>query len=97
MAEVTTKMVSDSIEAFVNRDSELAERVIKSDDTVDELFMMVKNELIDIIKMKTDSADQAIDLIMIAKYFERIGDHAVNVAEWVVFSLTGIHKDIRIM
>ena len=97
MAEATMKMVTESIDAFVKNDLKLAREVIASDDIVDDLFGVVKNELIEIIKENADHSDQAIDLIIIAKYFERIGDHATNIAEWVVFSLTGTHKDIRIM
>jgi len=97
MATVTMKMVNDSIDAFVHKDLELAKAVIASDDTVDDLFTMVKSDLIELIKQNPDNGDQAIDLIIIAKYFERIGDHATNVAEWVVFSLTGTHKDKKIM
>ena len=97
MAAATMKMVTDSIEAFVNKDLQLARQVIAYDDEVDKLFAMVKKDLIELIKENADSGDQAIDLIMIAKYFERIGDHATNVAEWIVFSLTGAHKDSQIM
>jgi len=97
MAEVTMKMVTQSIEAYVKKDLELAKEVIDSDDIVDDLFDTVKYELIELIKNGTPNCDQAIDLIMVAKYFERIGDHATNVAEWVVFSLTGTHKNSKIM
>jgi phosphate transport system protein len=97
MAEATMKMVINSIDAFVNKDLELAQAVIAYDDTVDELFDFIKAELVEIMKKSPDSSDQAIDLIMVAKYYERIGDHATNVAEWVVFSLTGRHKDSRLM
>lgn len=97
MAEATMKMVTGSIDAFVKKDLALAREVIASDDKVDELFNIVKSELIELIKVHADHGDQAIDLIIIAKYFERIGDHATNVAEWVVFSLTGTHKDSKIM
>ncbi|MCL2034595.1 MAG: phosphate signaling complex protein PhoU [Oscillospiraceae bacterium] len=97
MAEATMKMVTKSIDAFVKKDLELAREIIASDDIVDNLFDTVKAELVELIKMNKDNSDQAIDLIMIAKYFERIGDHATNIAEWVVFSLTGMHKDSRIM
>ena len=97
MAVATTKMVTESIESFVKRDLELARQVIDYDDVVDDLFVTVKKELIALIKQNADRGDQAIDLMMIAKYFERIGDHAVNVAEWVVFSLTGLHKNKRII
>jgi phosphate transport system protein len=97
MAEETMKMVKQSIEAFVNKDLELAKKVIASDDEVDRLFVTVKEELIELIKENVDNTDQAMDLVMVAKYFERIGDHATNIAEWVVFSLTGVHKESKIM
>ena len=97
MAKITQEMVKKSITAFVNKDIELAKKVIATDDEVDDLFVAVKNELITLINANQENGDQAMDLIMIAKYFERIGDHAVNVAEWVIFSLTGFHKDIQIM
>jgi len=97
MAEVTTKMVTKSIESFVKKDLGLAREVIASDDTVDDLYDMVKKDLIELIKENPENGNQAIDLVMIAKYFERIGDHATNIAEWVDFSLTGTHKAIRIM
>jgi len=92
MAEATMYMVTKSIDAFVNKDIDLAKKVIDYDDTVDNLFVTVKKELIELINHNTAHGDQAIDLIMIAKYFERIGDHATNVAEWVIFSLTGAHN-----
>jgi len=91
MAEATSKMVTDSIDAFVKRDLELAQQVIEYDDVVDELFDNVKKDLIDLIQNDHANGEQAIDYIMIAKYFERIGDHATNIAEWVVFSITGRH------
>jgi len=97
MAAVTMKMVTESIDAFVNKDLDAAQRVIDYDDVVDDLFLVIKNDLIALIKENADNGEQAIDLLMIAKYFERIGDHATNVAEWVVFSLTGVHKDKKIM
>ena len=97
MAKATMEMVTKSIDSFVKKDLELAREVIKYDDVVDNLFIAVKKDLIEMIKENTDDCDQAIDLIMIAKYFERIGDHAVNIAEWVIFSLTGEHKDSQIM
>lgn len=97
MAAATMKMVTDSIDAFVKNDLELANDVITYDDVVDNLFEMVKKYLIELIKENADSGDQAIDLIMVAKYFERIADHATNVAEWVVFSLTGVYKGSKIM
>jgi len=97
MAEVTMKMVTKSIEAFVNKDLELAKEVIAYDDVVDSLFDTVKGELTERIRSNVNSSYQAIDLILVAKYFERIGDHATNIAEWVIFLLTGMHKDGKIM
>ena len=97
MAVETCKMVTQSIEAFVKKDLELARAVIRNDDKVDDLFDCVRNELVELMKENSEDSDQAIDLLMIAKYFERIGDHAENVAEWVEFSLTGSHKDHRIL
>jgi len=92
MAEATTKMIADSIDAFVKKDLALANAVIDADDIVDDLFVTVKSDLLELIDEDVKNGDKAIDLIMIAKYFERIGDHATNVAEWVIFSLTGSHK-----
>jgi len=89
MADATVKMVTESIEAFVKKDVELAKAVIDYDDVVDELFMTVRRDLIELIHVDSSNGDQAIDLIMIAKYFERIGDHATNIAEWVAFSILG--------
>jgi phosphate transport system protein len=91
MADATIKMVRDSIDAFVRRDIELAKKVIYYDDIVDDLFSVIKDELIGHIKAGTGSSEQAIDLMMIAKYFERIGDHAQNIAEWVYFAIAGDH------
>ncbi len=92
MAEATKKMLSDSIDAFVKRDIDLARQVILADDFVDDLFTTVKNDLIEMIGKDKEYGEQAIDLIMIAKYLERIGDHAVNIAERVVFAITGQHE-----
>ncbi len=92
MARETTFMVVKSVEAFVEKDLELAKSVIKMDDKVDELFTMNKKELIEIINQKPELGEQAADLLMIGKYFERIGDHATNIAEWVIFSITGVHE-----
>ena len=93
MASATMKMVTKAVESFVSSNVVLAEGVIKSDDYVDELFMKVKSEIIKLIAENPDRGEALLDLLMIAKYFERIGDHATNVAEWVVFSITGVHKD----
>ncbi|MBA2134125.1 phosphate signaling complex protein PhoU [Capillibacterium thermochitinicola] len=93
MAEATIKMVTGSIDAFVRQDLELAKAVIEYDDVVDELFIQVKKDLIRLINKDAKSGEFAIDLIMIAKYFERIGDHATNIAEWVEFAITGRHRN----
>ena len=92
MAKATTQMVTDSIDAFVRQDVSIAERVIRSDDIVDDCFVEVKNSLISMIAANPQEGEFALDLLMIAKYFERIGDRATNIAEWVVFSVTGVHK-----
>lgn len=89
MAAETINMVNKSVEAYVERNIELAEEVICNDDIVDELFLKTKNELILMIKNGTPGNEQAADLLMAAKYFERIGDHAVNIAERVVYFLNG--------
>jgi len=93
MAEATIKMVTESVNAFVMRDLELALSVAKSDDIIDKLFLKVRDELIELIKIDSENGASAIDLLMIAKYFERIGDHAANIAEWVVYAVTGKHKN----
>lgn len=92
MAKATIKMVTDSIDAYVRRDLELARSVINYDDVVDNLFNQVKKEIIDMIGNDKKNGEYAVDLLMIAKYFERIGDHATNIAEWVEYSITGVHK-----
>ncbi len=93
MARATIKMVTDSIDSFVKRDMDIAQNVILHDDTVDNLFLKIKGELISAIKDGTGDAEALIDLLMIAKYFERIGDHAENIAEWVIYSITGKHAE----
>lgn len=92
MAEATIKMVTDSVDAYVRQDLSLARAVIEYDDVVDEAFCRVKGTLIAMIAQNTADGEYALDLLMIAKYFERIGDHAVNIAEWVEFSVTGEPK-----
>lgn len=92
MAETTIKMVTESIDAYVNKDLQLAKQVIKHDDIVDSAFARVKQTLVKMVTENTADGEYAVDLLMIAKYFERIGDHAVNIAEWVEFSVTGVHK-----
>lgn len=92
MAEATCKMVTDSIDAYVKQDIELAKAVLEHDDVVDDAFGRMKDILIKMISEKKADGEYAVDLLMIAKYFERIGDHATNIAEWVEFSVTGVHK-----
>lgn len=92
MAKHVIYMVTESVNAYVKKDVTLAQNIIKYDDEVDDLFNEMKNEIIDIIAKKNDDAEKAVDLLMIAKYLERIGDHATNIAEWAVFSVTGVHK-----
>ena len=89
MARATIKMVTDSVDSFVRKDLGLAEAVISSDDVVDDLFDTVKSELIEAIRQNADNGEAATDLLMAAKYFERIGDHATNIAQWAIFSITG--------
>ena len=97
MAKVTIRMVKESIDAFVRKDESLCRSVIESDDIVDELFCAVKRDLIQKIRHNAADGEVSLDLLLVAKYFERIGDHAVNIAEWVIFSITGKHKDQRIL
>lgn len=92
MADAAIRMVKGSIDAYVRKDLALAKEIIEMDDIIDNLFVIVKNELIALIHEKAENGEQAIDLLMVAKYFERIGDHAQNIAEWVEFAITGKHK-----
>ncbi|MCI8426819.1 MAG: phosphate signaling complex protein PhoU [Lachnospira sp.] len=89
MSVAVIKMVTDSIDAFVKKDMQMAKAVIDYDDVVDSFFDKVKKMLIDLFSKPETDGEYAIDLLMIAKYFERIGDHAVNIAKWVLFSITG--------
>lgn len=93
MAEATIRMVTESIDAFIKKDVGIAQQAIAHDDTVDDYFLKVKRSLINMIAQRPADGEHALDLLMIAKYFERIGDHAVNIAEWVIFSVTGVHKE----
>ncbi len=95
MVKETMIMLVGSIEAFVDKDLEKANEVIKRDDVVDDLFDKVKKELIQMIHENADKGEQAADLLMVAKYMERIGDHATNISEWVIFSITGEHKSMN--
>ena len=94
MARETIKMVTESVDAFVKKDVALAEQVIAHDDVVDTLFSEVKCAIIKLIAETPVDGEFALDLLMISKYFERIGDHATNIAEWVIYSVTGTHKEV---
>ncbi|MGN1467548.1 MAG: phosphate signaling complex protein PhoU [Ruminococcus sp.] len=92
MAEQMKKMVTQAVNAFVTKDVVLAMSVCKDDDIVDNLFVQVQKDMINLITQDSSKGEVAFDLLMVAKYFERIGDHATNIAEWVIFSITGDHK-----
>ena len=91
MAKAAIGMVTDSVDSYVKKDVDLAKKVAKADDQVDALFLKVREELVALVRTNQDMAEGALDLLMIAKYLERIGDHAVNVAEWVIYAITGDH------
>lgn len=97
MASVAKQMVHDAVAAFVNTDTEAARETMKMDDIVDELFNQVKSDVISYLKKSTEDADDCIDILMIAKYMERIGDHAVNICEWTEFHATGTVRNVRLM
>ena len=97
MATAAAEMVSGAIQAYINGDAEEAEIIIKADDKIDNLFDKIKSRIIDDISDDRSNGERALDTLMIAKYYERIGDHAVNIAEWAVFSITGVHKYENIM
>ena len=94
MARETIKMVTESVDAFVKKDVILAEKVIAHDDVVDMLFREMKNTIIRLVADNPDEGEFALDLLMISKYLERIGDHATNIAEWVIYSVTGVHREV---
>ena len=94
MARATTEMMTASVDAFVKKDVELAKKVIAQDDIVDDYFSKVKCGIITLIEEKATDGEFALDLLMVSKYFERIGDHATNIAEWVIYSVTGTHKGV---
>ncbi len=94
MARAAVEMVTQSVNSFVRRDIETARSVAAMDDRVDSLFIKIKNELIAAVQNGHENAEALVDLLMIAKYFERIGDHAENIAEWVVYAITGEHKNL---
>ena len=95
MAKAAQQMVTEAVDAYVKQDLELARKVMAHDDIVDDYFNQVKQGIIDIIAANPGDGEYALDLLMIAKYFERIGDHCTNIAEWVEFSVTGEHKDCQ--
>ena len=97
MAWATVRMVTGAVDACVARDLDRARAVVACDDIVDDLFNQVRDDLVRLIREDGANGEQAIDLIMVAKYFERIGDHATNIAEWVVFSITGEHGNERVI
>lgn len=97
MAKITKSMVHDAIYAFINHDLNLASEVTKRDDEVDALFDSIKKDLSDLIQPNSEDLDTFIDLLMIAKYLERIGDHAVNICEWAEFSRTGLLNDTKLI
>lgn len=92
MGDLAMRMVHESVDSFICGDERLADKIIATDDLMDELFLEVKSDLIELIKKDASNGDQAIELMMVAKYLERIGDHAVNVAEWTKYSETGVHE-----
>ena len=95
MAKAAQSMVTEAVDAYVKQDLEMARKVMIHDDVVDTYFTKVKTALIDVIASHPSEGEYALDLLMIAKYFERIGDHCTNIAEWVEFSVTGVHKDCQ--
>ena len=95
MAKAAQSMVTGAVDAYVKQDLDLAKKVMAHDDVVDDYFTQVKNGIIDIIAAEPSQGEYALDLLMIAKYFERIGDHCTNIAEWVEFSVTGVHVDCQ--
>ncbi len=97
LAEEAQKMVHDAVKAFVQHDEEAAHIIIKQDDVVDDLFNGVKEEIIDLLKTDSANPDICVDLIMIAKYLERIGDHAVNICEWTEFNVTGSVQNVKLV
>lgn len=97
MAHIASSMVKDSVNAFVHSDMKLSREIIERDDEVDQLFHTIQQEIVTILVQNPSNADEAIDLLMIAKYIERIADHAENIAEWVIFFVTGSLKDQQIL
>lgn len=92
MAKATMRMVTESIDSFVKQDLEIARKVINDDDFVDALFLEIKHQLAAEMADDAQNRERTLDILMIAKYYERIGDHATNIAEWVEFAITGEHR-----
>ncbi|MCL2688995.1 MAG: phosphate signaling complex protein PhoU [Chitinispirillia bacterium] len=97
MSEKCVVMVNKCIQAFINNDLELAKEVMALDDEVDTLYRVVHNNVAPLVEQNQRTIEQAVDLVMIAKNFERIGDHTVNIAEWIIFNITGEHKDKKLI
>ena len=95
MAELARKMVNNSIDAYVKQDVDLAKKVCEDDDIVDEMFNKIIIELINMMKGNPEAVEQAIDFMFVVKYLERMGDHATNIAEWVVYNVTGEHEHLQ--
>ena len=95
MAKAAQTMVTEAVDAYVKQDLTLAKKVMGDDDIVDDYFNQIKTDIIAIIASDPTDGEYALDLLMISKYFERIGDHCTNIAEWVVFSLTGIREECQ--
>lgn len=93
MAKAVIRMTNESIDSFVKKDLALAHKIIKDDDEVDELFLQIKKELIHLVQKDNQNGEYYMDLLMIAKYLERIGDHTTNIAEWVEYTVTGKHQN----
>ena len=96
MIEETKRIIHDGVDAFINRDVETAKEFYKRDDVIDDLFNLVKEDLVNCLKKEDQNVDNCIDILMIAKYLEKMGDHAVIIAEWEVFRETGTMKEFRI-
>ena len=96
MIEATKQLIHDAVNAFVNRDMEAAQKVIDGDDVIDELFNKAKGDIVHFLQSDTKNADECVDILMIAKYLEKIGDHAVNIGEWEIFQETGAIENIRV-
>ncbi|MBR3756006.1 MAG: phosphate signaling complex protein PhoU [Firmicutes bacterium] len=94
MAKETIEMVISSVDAFVEKDLELAKSILVRDDVVDNYFLEAKRDIISLVAKNPEKGEFALDILMIAKYLERIGDHATNIAEWVIYCITGMHEEV---